>query len=54
MVHTVKVTIKSTFRRKTYSIAILSFFILTALILFSYYHPDISVMENLSFWSIVK
>lgn len=48
-VHTVKVTIKSTFRKKTYSIAILAFFILTAILLLSYYHPDISVMEYLSF-----
>lgn len=47
--HTVKVTIKSTFRKKTYSIAILAFFILTAILLLSYYHPDISVMEYLSF-----
>lgn len=49
MVHTVKITMKSTFRRKSYSISIISFFILTVFILFRYYHPDISVMENLSF-----
>lgn len=49
MVHTIKVTIKSTFRKKTYSIAILSLFVLTAIILFSYYHHDISVMDFLSF-----
>lgn len=49
MVHTVNVILKSTFRRKKYSSAVLSFFILTAILLFSYHHPNISIMEYLSF-----
>lgn len=49
MLHTVTVMLKSLFRKKNNSIAILSFFILSAILLFSYNHPDISIMEFLSF-----
>ncbi len=49
MLHTVTYMLKSLFRKKHNSIAILSFFILSAILLFSYNHPDISIMEFLSF-----
>lgn len=49
MIRTTNVIIKSTLRKKSYSVASLSFLLLTLILLFSYCHSDISIMEYLSF-----
>lgn len=47
--HAFKIIIKVTLQRKIYFFSFLSFFLLTNILLLNYYHPDISIMEFLSF-----
>ncbi len=47
--HAIKIITKITFQRRINIIFILSFFLFTNILLLSYYHPDISIMEFLSF-----